>query len=838
MDLSALLVGLIVVAALGGFYFGKRSEGGSTDPSDNPNLATGSQALFSSVPIGYLEVRGDGIVQRVNPFECALRSLPEGQIVGKPFWELENAAGRQATKEDCLRELLGEIEVVTKRNEYKRPDGSALVVDVHKNQVRDKFGRVVLVRFLSVELTEQARAEQEVLRTSQELKAIFDAFPDSVLRVDAGHRILDYKGSPARDLDLGPLGRRIEQAFGAAGEPLVKAIDQVMSTHAPTSVEFPLAVKGQQRYLEARLASIHWDDVIVLIRNITDRKLADEKLKEFARELQQRNSELADALITAREATRFKGRFLANMSHEIRTPMNGILGMSELLLDTNLDEEQFDCAKSIRDSCNSLVHIVEDVLDLSRMESGKFTIESVTFDPLSAAQEVVQQFTGSARAKGVELSARIDPNLPRSVRGDAARFRQVLGSLIGNSVKFTERGHILVRAEMAGEIDHACTIRVVVQDTGIGVSPLEIPKLFDGFVQGDNSSTRKYGGAGLGLAIAKQLVEMMRGEIGADSKPGAGSSFWFTAVFERQEAGVVPEGRPPLDLRNYRVLLSEDNPSERAQIRRYLELWGCVCEELPAGVGVLDALKEAAAGGRPFRMTFLGMEVSGEDGLRIAHAVKSDSQVGHTVLIALTDASVRGSGSMLRAVGFDGHLQKPVLAADLRDTIAEASALVESRFHPALSAARQQEKPPIGASQPRNARILVVEDDDSNQKFVLRVLQKIGYQADLAVDGSRAVEAVKKSRYDLVLMDIQMPGMDGIEATAKIRFLEGSDRHTTIIGLTANALAGDRERCLAAGMDDYLSKPVSIDRLRAALNQWTHEGEESEKRGEVSYVRS
>jgi two-component system sensor histidine kinase/response regulator len=454
------------------------------------------------------------------------------------------------------------------------------------------------------------------------------------------------------------------------------------------------------------------------------------------------------------------------------------------------------------------------------MESGKFTIENVIFDLHTAVDEVIQPLINAAKSKGVELISEIGDGVPRSLRGDPARFRQVLGNLLGNAVKFTEQGQISLRAELAGEIEDAFTLRFLIHDTGIGVSSDQIQHLFDSFVQVDNSSTRSYGGAGLGLAIAKQLVEVMRGEIGADSKPGQGSTFWFTAVFEKPGAAAMLDAKPVLQLQNSRVLLIEDSEAEREQIRQCLESWGATCEELALQSTALDTLRGAAVSGRPFKLVFIAMDLQGQDGLLIGHTIKADPQVGNTILIALTNASIRSYGPVLRAVGFDGHAQKPLLASDLRDTIAEAFDLAGKRTQPSLATVRSLEALKAVHKSSGGARILLAEDDQLNQRLVLRILQKNGFRADLAIDGRRAVDAIMKTKYDLVLMDVQMPDMDGLEATAQVRFREGSSRHTPIVGLTANALAGDRERCLAAGMDDYISKPVGIEQLKKMIYHW------------------
>jgi PAS domain S-box-containing protein len=826
MDPSLLIMlGVVPFAALAGYFFGKRSPQRKELPRAVTTKSESKvEELFADAPIGYLEVDKEGTVQWANQCECALRGLPKEQIVGKAYWELKTGDEQRVAQQSFSSELAADSDG-PRREQYARADGRMLIADIYKHRLTDRYGRVTGIRFASVDISENTRAEQEVVKTTQELKAIFDAFPDSFVRLDAQHVILDYKGSQTADLDLKAPGRRVEEVLGGeAGKCLANAVDQVMRTHTTVSVEFPLKVQGQERFFEARLASVHWTEVIALIRNVTDRKAAADQLKEFAEELQHKNEQLADALIAAREVTRFKTRFLANMSHEIRTPMNGVLGMNELLLETPLSEEQTDYARAVGESCHALIRLVDDVLDLSKMESGKFAIENVAFDLRAALDQVMQPQVLAAQAKGVEMVSEIGPNLPGTVRGDPGRFRQVLGNLLGNAVKFTDKGRISLRAELAGEMEGAYTLRFVVQDTGIGVTQEQIPSLFESFVQVDNSSTRNYGGTGLGLAIAKQLVEIMRGEIGAESQPGQGSTFWFTAVFEKQESERALEPQPPLDLRKYRVLLIEEAAAERGHIRSRLEAWGAYCEELATHDATpVEALRSAASNGRPFDIALVAMDMQGQDGLVIGHAIKNDPHVGHTILIALTGPAMRGHGPVLRAVGFEGHVQKPVLAADLRDTIAEAIATAEKRSKTSPGVLHPLEKVRTEHKRAGGSRILLVEDDDVNQKYVMRVLQRNGFQADLAIDGRRAVDAVMKSEYDLVLMDVQMPRMDGLEATAQIRFREGSNRHTPIVGLTANALPGDRERCLAAGMDDYLSKPVSVEQLKNAISQWVGE---------------
>jgi len=842
MDPSTLiLLALIGIAAPLGYYVSRRSAhaaqpvpGGESGPE--PSL----ESLFTDSPVGCLEVDRDGIVLRVNRQECLLRGLTEEQMVGRPIWALNHAGDPAASAEAALKELSGS-DPGPKRRQYSRANGGLVYVEVYQRSLRDHGGRAAGTRLTSVDITARAQAEEEVLKTTQELKAIFDAFPDAFLRLDARHVILDYQGPRNADLDLNAPGKNILDVLpGEPGEAIARAVDTVMRSHSPVPVEFAVTVNGRPKVFEARIASIHWTEVIALIRNVTEQKLAVEALQQFTRELQEKNDQLADALIAAHESTRFKARFLASMSREIRTPVNGVLGMAELMLETPLNPEQKDYARSVRSSCDSLIRLVDNVLSLSKMESGKFSMESTTFDLRKTVDALVQAVEAPARAKGIEVVCTIGENVPPAVRGDLARFRQVLGNLLDNSLKFTDRGKISVRAEVAGEMEGACTLRFAIQDTGIGVPPERLAHVFDSFVQGHlvpgnkvNRQARSdrrndpkneasdYGGTGLGLAIAKQLVGMMRGEIGVDSRTGQGSTFWFTAVFEKSDARAAQElgshaSLDRLNLSNIRVLLAEDHASERAQIRQLIESWGGACEDLAPPRTVIETLREAAAAGHPFQIALMATDIQDQVALQTPPSIRSDALLKETILIALTDSTVRGLGPVLRAVGFNAYVQKPVLRADLRDTIGETvAASRKTGLTPATSCA--VDTPPPSADAPR---ILLVEDDDVNQKYVMRVLQRNGFHADLATDGRRAVEATLKNRYDLVLMDVHMPRMNGLEATAQIRSREGSERHTPILGLTANAMAGDRERFLAAGMDDYLSKPVKIDQLLGAIRKW------------------
>jgi len=567
-----------------------------------------------------------------------------------------------------------------------------------------------------------------------------------------------------------------------------------------------------------------------VIRRITERRASEERLEQYAQELEQKNEELAGALANAREATEMKSRFLANMSHEIRTPMNGILGMTDFLLSTQMTSEQREYASAVKYSADALLTLINDILDISKIEAGKLRLERIPFDLGVTVEEIAAMCAIRARAKGLEFSCASTEDVPSYVVGDPGRLRQVLTNLIGNAIKFTDRGKVSVFTELIGDHQHAAMVRFLVQDTGIGVPTEFRDRLFQSFSQGDSSTTRKYGGTGLGLAISKQLVEMMGGEIGFNSDCGRGSTFFFTVVFERApiviplEDDTSPAVRHGEALQGVPALLLAPQTSAFGPLRQYLETWRCEYDCLDDPSEFTTLLHKAAAKGRPYRIALIDLDMAGLNAAAIGGALQYDPQLRDVKLIAMTAAPMRGDGQQLRAAGFAGYLHKPVRAAQLYETIAEAlrtRVAAPTQEDPALitrhTLAEQQRQ--RAAAQTGQPAVLLAEDNLINQRIALRLLQKLGLSADVANNGREAVEALERTPYDLILMDCQMPEMDGFEATAEIRRRENPEQRVRICALTANAMVGDRERCLAAGMDDYISKPVAIGDLKAALDR-------------------
>jgi two-component system sensor histidine kinase/response regulator len=598
-----------------------------------------------------------------------------------------------------------------------------------------------------------------------------------------------------------------ERHIIATGEPIINLTEK--ETKADGTVTWGLTTK-------------------IPVRDQTGKIIGTLGVTKDITHLKQTEMDLAKARDSAVEASRTKSEFLANMSHEIRTPMNGVIGMTGLLLDTELAPIQREFAETIRNSADSLLTIINDILDFSKIEAGKLAFEILDFDLVEMVEGAVDMFAERARNKGIELACDVPADVPKRLRGDAGRLRQVITNLIGNAIKFTEKGEVVLRLARENETDTHASISFSITDTGLGI-PTEVQaKLFQAFTQADNSTTRRFGGTGLGLAISRQLVQMMDGEIGVRSEVGKGSTFWFRVRLEKQTGPVEPIPKIYFrDLFDLRVLVVDDNATNRQILRHQLFAWKMQKGSAADGFEALDLLRTAAADGRPYDLALLDMQMPEMDGMTLARAIKADPSIAATRLIILTSMGNIHTQVELKAAGVDAYLIKPVKQSRLFDCLISVLGSAAAGHVVADHAAEAPIVPLSSESvQIRSARILLAEDNIVNQKVALAQLKGLGFAADAVANGQEVLSALKQVPYDIILMDCQMPEMDGYEASRLIRQSEqrpsvSPKASVYIIAMTANAMSGDREKCLAAGMDDYLSKPVRKAELHSALVKWS-----------------
>ncbi|MBS1856024.1 MAG: PAS domain S-box protein [Acidobacteria bacterium] len=674
-----------------------------------------------------------------------------------------------------------------------------------------------LIGVNGIDVTDQQRAAALVRESEERYRAVFEQAPLAMHELDGEGIVRRVNRAECALLGLDAdriLGRHASEF--AAPEERVQSRASVAAKLAGRKPMIPFERAYQRSDGTRLIVEVHESPILgpggavrgirTCLVDLSERYDSQRRLDEFASQLQEKNAELAEALRAAEEGTRLKSQFLANMSHEIRTPLNGVLGMAELLLGGTLTQEQRSLAGAVRESGLHLAGIINDILDFSKIEAGRMELEHIGFDLWQTVYCAAEMMAPAAHAKGLHLVCQVEPETPHGVVGDAARLRQVLLNLTGNAVKFTAEGEIAVSVTgRLREDGRTALVGVSVTDSGIGIPEAAIHTLFTAFTQADSTTTRRFGGTGLGLAISRRIVELMGGKMGVSSREGNGSVFWFNLEMEVDPQAAQPEAA--VELRGRRILILEEHELSRAVLMRYAQNWAMQASRASGGREALRRLHEAADSGAPFDFLLLSADM---EALGLCRTIERDSSLDglHTVL--MTPLGMPAPVGAKAAV-----ISKPVKPCELMGCL--ASFLQSRDAEPPAPA----EPAKAAAAEPSPARILIAEDNPVNQRVASLQLRSLGYQSDVVDDGEAALEALSRREYALVLMDCQMPRLDGIAATRRLRQREGDLRHTPVIALTANAFESDREDCLAAGMDEFLSKPVSMASLASVLERWT-----------------
>jgi two-component system sensor histidine kinase/response regulator len=772
----------------------------------------------------FLKDKNDVYISSNENYASDLKISPD-EITGKTDYEFFPTELAEKYRADDRRIMeSGKTEDLEER--YVQ-DGREVWVHTVKIPVKDKKGQCVGLLGVFWDVTERKRAEEKLRESEERYRDLFDNASDLIQSVDERGKfvyvnkkwkeVMGYSDEEIKKLHLTDVLRKDQVPH------CMELLKKVAHGETLDNVEVVFVTKGGKEifasgFVNPKIKDGKFVATRAIFRDITERKRAEENLLKAKEE--------------AEEANRLKSEFLANMSHEIRTPMNAIIGMTGITLDTELTNEQREYLSIVKESGYALLGLLDDILDLSKIEAGQMGLDVIDFDLRTTIEGVTDTLAARASSKGLELACMIHPQVPTLLRGDPGRLRQILMNLGGNAVKFTEKGEVVIGVELSEETKDRVRLLFSVTDTGIGIPKDKQEKVFESFVQADGSATRKYGGTGLGLSISRRLVKLLGGQIGVESQPDRGSRFWFTVTFEKQKEFKEISLTLPPDIGGLRMLVVDDNQTNRVILLKMLESFGCYAEAVESGTKALQILKRAVHKEKLFDLVLLDMQMPQMDGEQTLRAIKADPELEDVLVIILTSIGIRGDVARLEALGCAGYLTKPIKQSQLFDAIitiwSQQKTVAKEKTLGSMGPSTIVTRHTIEEQKRQRVHILLAEDNPMNQKLAATLLKKAGYSVDAVEDGRQVIEAVKRRAYDLILMDVQMPEMNGFEATQAIREMEGEAKHTPIIAMTAHAMKGDRERCLQAGMDDYISKPIEPQELFHAIDKWT-KSHDSEK---------
>jgi PAS domain S-box-containing protein len=765
-----------------------------------------------------ITTNADGRILYVNDPLVELTGRSRAELVGALYTHVLRAPDDPDQADELLAERRRQLDGNTlprhDEDEVVTHNGERRLVAWNRTVQRDHTAAVSSVTAIGEDITDRRAREERERVDSARLRTLVENMNAAVLIEDARHHAhlanqafcdtfgLPFSPDKLEDWPLPVVVDTIRERF-EDGEAFAAGVEALVLGDEPVTgeeVRFRDGRVFERDYLPIR----HDGDTLGhfwVYRDVTGRVRAADELRA--------------ARDAAEAANRAKSAFLATMSHEIRTPMNGVIGMAGLTLDTPLTSEQREWVTTIRSSADSLLSIINDILDFSKIEAGRLELETIDFDLRGTVDGALELFAERAAAQKLELMAEVAPDVPDLLRGDPSRLRQVLLNFISNALKFTPGGEVVTQVALDHADEDAVTLRFAVRDTGIGIESDAMARLFRPFTQADGSMTRRYGGTGLGLAISRQLAEMMGGTIGVTSIPAQGSTFWCTARFPVAAGASLPPGLDP-DLVGQRVLVVDDNATQREILERQLRHWGLDVVAAATGPAAMAALREASASGSPVRFAVIDQTMPVTDGITLARLIKGDPRLASANLVLLAEPGHRSITGQMAAAGIATYLRKPVKESELRVVLRQLAGAQAASGEPT----GPRESAPIVSSF-AGTRILLAEDNQVNARVATTQLARLGARVDMAADGLEAIEAVRRGAYDVVFMDCMMPELDGFEATRQIRALEAETgrQRTPIVAMTANAMAGDRERCIEAGMDEYLAKPVHPEELAGVLSR-------------------